>query len=125
MKNLINEEVKKLQKIAGLLNEDMDYGDNPMEDVNDSPESQERIDGFVRDNYPGAVKREDPGEPIYDDYIPLAYYDWKDESDTDFDPEFSVVGVAIQKTEDGVGYFEILGTGETADPYGEPHGFIR
>jgi len=111
------------------------------------------IDKKIKEYYPGAEKLEDIGNPIWlsdkeaETTVPIAVYKWNDpdkpedvpdfetpqeafdfydENSLDLDLDPWVIEIAVQKDVDtgDIAYWEIMSTGETVDPYGEPNGWL-
>ncbi len=141
MKNLINEEVKKLQKIAGLLKEEEDFETMQYGPLN--PEDIRAIEAFVSKNYPEAERDPSletvlgPSEKDSEGRQMHVYYRWNDPSDTYGDDEeeeygskeewdlFRIVGLIFaHDTRGNLAYWEFTGNGETNDPYSEPSGYV-
>jgi hypothetical protein len=143
MKKLINEEVKRLQKIAGLKEEedfgedDEMFGYSPL-----TPEDIKAVEAFIPKNYPEAQR-----DPSLEEFFGKEkdgqgqqmhmYYRWNDPSDTYGDDEeeeygskeewdlFRIIGIVFAKDESGnLAYWEFTGNGETSDPYSEPSGYV-
>jgi hypothetical protein len=111
------------------------------------------IDKKIKELYKGAEKLEDIGNPVWlsdkeaDVTIPIAVYkwndpnkpedvpdfesaqeavEWYDENSLDLDLDPWTIEIAVQKHVDtgDIGYWEIMASGETSDPYGEPNGWL-
>lgn len=141
-KQLLSEEVKQLQKIAGIKTEDLGKGD-----ISKFTNNQElsAVNSKIQKLYPGAVPAEDESDwigtidaaPLDDpegteeDFINIAVYDWPtnpekgEEDDDDLFNSWTEKIIVAKSIDSGkIAYFELSNDGEPTNRDGFPDGYL-
>lgn len=135
-KQLLSEEVKQLQKIAGIKKEDLERGD-----INTVTNNQElsTINSKIQKLFPGAVPAEDESnylgfiDPADEDekYMTIAVYDWPTNPEKPEDGEGDMFDVWTDKiivakgmNTGKIAYYEISNSGEAINSEETPDGYL-